>query len=77
MHFQTQNKQDIANLKSFLENLPKLNDKGRDKRIKKAKSDFFFFIKTYFSHHIDDISKETSAFRDYIHKKYRAINFIA
>jgi len=73
MHFKSTNNQDISNLKSFLENLPRLNDKDREKRIKKTKKDFFFFIKTYFSHHIDNSKKETSIFRDFIHKNIESL----
>lgn len=56
-------------LREYLHSLPRLADKDRDKRIKKARSDFWFFIKTYFPHHIEHATKETSHFRRTIHKE--------
>lgn len=55
-------------LKLYLKTLPRLSDKDRDKRIKKAKEDFRFAVETYFAHHIDNSKKETSKFRNFIYK---------
>lgn len=55
----------VEELKAYLKSLPKLADKDRDKRIKKAKEDFYFFVKTYLSHHVSP--KETSEFRQFIY----------
>ncbi len=80
-------KEEIQKLRERLLNLPKLNDKGRDERVRKSKKDFFFFIKTYFPHYIDKVileEGETSKFRDYIHKNitslfkdYKHLEFLA
>lgn len=59
---------EIQKLKEHLKNLPRLGDKDREKRIKKASEDFWFFIRTYFPHHIEDAKKETSEFRKFLHK---------
>ena len=57
-------------------------DKRKENR-KKAKNNFFFFIKTYFPHYIDNLV-ETSQFRNYIHnnitslsKTYKHLEFLA
>lgn len=42
----------IKELKSFLQSLPILNDKERNKRVARAKSDFTYFVHTYLGHHI-------------------------
>lgn len=62
-------KVDIDALKSHLKNLPKLGDKGRDERIKKAVEDFEYAVQTYFPHHIDYSKKETSKFRKFCYKE--------
>lgn len=56
-------------LRDYLRTLPRLADKDRDKRIKRAKRDFWYFIQTYFPHHIEHAKKETSLFRRTIHKE--------
>jgi predicted phage terminase large subunit-like protein len=65
------NKLTLDDLKAHLKNLPKLADKDRDKRIAKAKEDFYFAVKTYFPHHISKV--ETSNFRKYLYKEYKNI----
>lgn len=68
---------EIIELKHFLKSLPKLNDKDSSKRVSKAKSDFAFFVQTYFTHHIkagmENLSdnkdfKETSLFRTWVYQ---------
>lgn len=56
----------IEELRSHLKSLPKLADKGRDERKRKAKSDFKFFVQTYFPHHVTQ--PETSQYRRFIYK---------
>lgn len=63
----------IEELKEQLKNVPKLLDKSRPQRIKEAKKNLFFMIKTYFAHHIGEIKKETSYFRNYIHQNIEKI----
>lgn len=62
------NIKDVEQLRAYLKSLPRLADTNKDARVKKAKKDFWFFIKTYFSHHIDHSKVETSKFRKFIHK---------
>ena len=38
-------------LRGYLKSLPHLNDKGRSARTQKAQEDFYYAVKTYFSHH--------------------------
>lgn len=64
---------DLESLKKHLKALPKLTDSGQERRVKRAKSDFFYFIKTYFPHHINNVKKESSYFRNYIHKNIDAL----
>lgn len=52
-------------LRSFLKSLPALSDTDRESRIKRAKEDFRFFVKTYFSHYINE--PETSVFRNFVY----------
>ncbi len=75
---------EINELKLLLKALPRLTDTSKNVRVKRAKKDFFYFIKTYFSHHIEDVKKESSEFRNYIHKnidtlakQYKVIIFTA
>lgn len=56
-------------LKAHLRNLPKLVDKQRPERIKKAEEDFEYAVQTYFPHHIDYSKKETSKFRKFCYKE--------
>ncbi len=62
------NKKEIEEVRGLIRNLPKLNDKGKSRRKSRAKKDFFYAVKTYFPHHIDNIKKETSQFRDFVYK---------
>lgn len=62
------NKDDIADLKSLLTNLPRLTDEDKDKRVERAKKDFKYAVDTYFPHHIDFDTKETSKFRKFVYK---------
>ncbi|ODS24182.1 hypothetical protein AB835_04700 [Candidatus Endobugula sertula] len=80
------NKQEREALSSYLKSLPRLADKNRDERVQKALSDdgFWYFIQTYFPHHIDKAEVETSAFRRFIHdnlykltKKHKKLSFTA
>jgi predicted phage terminase large subunit-like protein len=66
----TEHQTRLKELKDHLKSLPKLSDTTRDKRIKKAKSDFWYFIKTYFPHHIEQAKKETSDFRSFVHNNF-------
>ena len=63
----------INDLKTFLKSLPKLNDKDRETRVKRAKEDFRYFVQTYLGHHIGLDSaishKETSLFRNWVYKE--------
>ena len=63
----------ITELKQLLAGVPKLLDKSKPQRVKEAKRSFFYMIKTYFSHHIDNVKKETSYFRNFIHTKIESI----
>ncbi len=60
---------EVDELKAHLKNLPKLTDKSRPERIKKAEGDFEYAVQTYFPHHIDHSKKETSKFRKYCYKE--------
>lgn len=62
------NKKEVEKIRALLKKLPKLNDKGKNRRISRAKKDFFYAVKTYFPHHIDNIKKETSEFRKFVYK---------
>lgn len=61
----------LKDLKSFLQALPKLNDKDRESRVKRAKQDFYSFITTYLGHHIGleygMTKKESSKFRAWVY----------
>ena len=54
-------------LRGYLKSLPHLNDKGRSARVEKAQDDFYYAVKTYFSHHIS--KEETSHFRKFVSDK--------
>ncbi|WP_201341731.1 hypothetical protein [Abyssogena phaseoliformis symbiont] len=62
------NAKDISELSLYLKALPRLADKGKDKRIKRAKDDFLTFIKTYFPNHIKGAKTDSSHFRKFVHK---------
>ena len=55
-------KEKIDELRLYLQGLPKLADKGRDERKRRAKEDFRYFVQTYLPHHVTP--EETSAFRN-------------
>ncbi|PAF47723.1 hypothetical protein BKH46_02485 [Helicobacter sp. 12S02634-8] len=57
--------QAFSELRNLLKSLPALSDTDREERIKRAKSDFRFFVKTYFSHYIQE--PETSLFRNFVY----------
>lgn len=63
---------ELTELKHFLKSLPKLNDKDSSERIKRAKDDFAFFVKTYLAHHISP--KETSLFRKWVYENLPKIS---
>ncbi len=67
MNFET-----AEQLRSYLKSLPHLNDKGRSARVEKAQDDFYYAVKTYFSHHIS--KEETSHFRKFV---YENLDFIS
>lgn len=57
----------VEELRHLLKSLPRLSDKDRQKRVERAKKDFFFFVCTYFPHHINFSKKETSIFRSFVY----------
>lgn len=65
------NKQEIETLSSYLKSLPRLADKNRGERVQRALADdgFWYFIQTYFPHHIEQAEVETSIFRQFVHKE--------
>ena len=65
------NKQAIEALSHYLKHLPRLADKHRDARVQRALADdgFWYFIQTYFPHHIEHAKTDTSVFRQFIHKE--------
>ena len=78
------NKEEIEDLKKYLKNLPLLARGDKSKRVAKARRSFFYFIKTYMPHHIDNAIEESSEFRRYIHEnidtlahKYKKLAFFA
>ena len=62
---------ELEDLKLYLKNLPQEIRKPVD--IKKAKKDFFYFVKSYFPHHIAFNRQETSNFRKFIYKNLDTI----
>ena len=62
------NKNQINELKLYLQSLPRLADKGKDARVSESLTDFWTFITTYFPHHIEHAKTETSHFRKFAHK---------
>ena len=62
------NAQEISELSRYLKSLPRLADEGKDARIEKAKTDFWYFIKTYFPHHVDGAQTDYSCFRKFVHE---------
>ncbi len=61
------NKKEVDEIRNLLKGLPLLNDKDKIRRVNKAKKDFWYAVKTYFPHHIDNIVKETSEFRKFVY----------
>ena len=68
------NKQDINELTLYLQSLPRLADTNKDARVKRARDDFFYFIQTYFPHHIEHAETETSAFRNFVHNNLEQLS---
>jgi len=62
------NKQEVAELTLYLQSLPRLADNDKTARVERAKNDFWYFITTYFHHHVEHSEQETSLFRRFIHK---------
>lgn len=60
-----------SELSSYLKSLPHLADKGKSARVQRARNDFYFAVKTYFSHHISEV--ETSEFRKYTYENISEI----
>ncbi len=61
--------QDINELKIYLQNLPRLADKDKGTRVKRTRKNFWFFIQTYFPHHVEHAKTETSTFRHFVHEQ--------
>ena len=61
-------KDEIEELRKYLQDLPLMARDGAKERKAKALKDFGYFIITYFPHHVDNITEESSHFRSYIHK---------
>jgi len=77
-------KEEIEELRKYLRDLPLLARGDKHSRVSKARKSFFYFIKVYMPHHIDNAIEESSEFRDYIHKnidtkakKYKKLAFFA
>lgn len=68
-------KQEIEELKLYLQNLPRFADKNKNARVSEALNDFWFFIKTYFPHHIDYAETETSVFRRFCHEDLERLSW--
>jgi len=76
--------EEIEDLRKYLQNLPLLARKDNEEIKAKSLKSFFFFIKSYFPHHVDNIRQESSEFRDFIHnnidplsQKYQKLFFSA
>ncbi|PHM18055.1 MAG: hypothetical protein CJD30_03585 [Sulfuricurvum sp. PD_MW2] len=59
--------EEIEKLKSYLKTLPALADSDRKNRIDRATNDYRYFVQTYFPHHIDFQTEETSVFRNFVY----------
>lgn len=59
---------DLQDIKTLLKSAPRLVDGKKDERVKRATKDFKYAVDTYFSHHLDYETKETSKFRNFIYK---------
>jgi len=66
-------KSENEQLREYLKSLPRLSDKGRAKRIEKAKSDFRYFAEVYCPHHItgddEELAPDLSVFRNFAYKE--------
>lgn len=60
---------DINALKLYLQSLPRLADQGERQRVAHARRDFWYFIRTYFAHHVEHAQTETSIFRRFVHER--------
>lgn len=65
--------QELEELRKYLKELPLLARGDKEARKARAKKDFFYFIITYFPHHVDQMTEETSTFRDFIHKNIHTL----
>lgn len=68
------NKQEINELTLYLQSLPRLADTDKESRVERALNDFWFFIQTYFPHHVDHSEVETSTFRKFVHNDLYALS---
>ena len=55
-------------LRRYLKSLPQLARGDKAPRVAKAKRNFWYFIRTYMAHHIDEAMEESSAFRRFVHQ---------
>ncbi len=67
----THHKQSIEELRSKLKALKTLDNKDKEKRVKKAKRDFKYAVQTYFPHHVSKV--ETSKFRNAVYKDIKSL----
>ena len=58
---------EIEKLRGYLKTLPALADSDRKNRIDRATNDYRYFVQTYFPHHIDFQTTETSVFRNFVY----------
>ena len=79
-----ENKEEIDALRKYLRDLPLLARGNKEERKAKARKSFFYFIKTYMPHHVENMIKESSEFREYTHtnidplaKKHKKLGFFA
>jgi len=63
-------KMSVEDLRTHLRLLPRLGDKGREERVRRAKEDFRFCVETYFAHHVS--KEETSLFRKDYYKNIKS-----
>lgn len=68
-------KQEINELRAYLQSLPRLADTDKDARVKRACEDFWYFIQTYFPHHVEHAKTDNSHFRKFIHKNLENLSF--
>lgn len=58
---------ELESLVKLLNNIPKFDNQDRAKRVTKSKSDFRYFVNTYFAHHIGNY-EDKSEFRNFLYK---------